>query len=89
MKRRGIVSFAQRKRGQVWVETVIYTLIGIAIIGIVLAVAKPKIEAKKDQVFIEQAIASLGVLDEKLYEVQTATGNRRVVDLKIGKGSLL
>ena len=58
----------KNKLGQIWVETVIYTLIGIAIIGIVLAIAQPKIEAKKDEVIIEQAIESLGNIDEKIGE---------------------
>ena len=31
-------------RGQVWVETVVYTLIAFIMIGLVLGVAKPKIE---------------------------------------------
>ncbi|MCR4284776.1 MAG: hypothetical protein NUV97_01875 [archaeon] len=75
--------------GQIWVETVIYTLIGLAIIGLVLVVAKPKIEAKKDSIIIEQAIESLGNIDDKIYEVQKATGNRRSIDLKIGKGKVL
>lgn len=77
------------RRGQVWVETVIYTLIGIAIIGLVLAVAKPKIDAKKDEVVIEQAIEALGNINAKIYEVQRAAGNRRTVDLTIGRGTLV
>jgi hypothetical protein len=77
------------RRGQIWVETVIYTLIGLAIIGIVLAVAKPKIDAKKDEIWIEQAFESLGKIDEKIFDVQAAAGNKRIVDLKIGKGALL
>jgi len=77
------------KRGQVWVETVIYTLIGLAIIGLVLAVALPKINAKKDEIVIEQAIAALGNIDDKVYEVQRASGNKRVVNLEIGKGFVI
>ena len=77
-------------RGQIWVETVIYTLIGLAIIGLVLAVAKPKIDEKKDEIAIEQAIESLGVINSEIYNVVNAgTGNRRSVDLKIGKGMLV
>jgi len=77
------------KRGQIWVETVIYTLIGLAIIGLVLAVALPKINEKKDEVAIEQAIEALGHIDDKVYEVQRASGNKRVVDLDIGKGKVI
>ncbi len=77
------------KRGQVWVETVIYTLIGLAIIGLVLAGAKPKIDAKKDEVTIEQAVEAFGNINDKIYEVQRAVGNRRTIDLKIGKGTMI
>ena len=83
------LSIMDRKRGQVWVETVIYTLIGLVIIGLVLAVAKPKIEAKQDEVLISQAIESLSDINDKIYEVQKAPGNRRVIDLKIGKGKVV
>lgn len=76
-------------RGQVWVETVIYTLIGLTIIGLVMAVALPKINEKKDEIMIEQSIEALGNIDDKIYEVQRAVGNRRVVDLDISKGALI
>jgi len=76
------------KRGQVWVETVIYTLIGIAIIGIVLAVAKPKIDQKKDEIAIDQAIESLSKINEKIYAVRSAVGNRRSIELKISSGEI-
>ena len=78
-----------KKKGQVWVETVIYTLIGLTIIGLVLAVALPKINAKKDEVMIDQAIQAMDQIDDKIYEVQRALGNRRTVDLDIGKGRLI
>ncbi|MCK5449262.1 hypothetical protein KAI32_00175 [Candidatus Pacearchaeota archaeon] len=77
------------KRGQIWVETVIYTLIGLAIIGLVLAAAKPKIDAMQDEIIIEQSIEALGNINDKIYEVQRATGNRRGVELTIGKGKFI
>ena len=77
------------KRGQIWVETVIYTLIGLAIIGLVLAGALPKINAKKDEVVIGRSIEALGHIDEKVYEVSKAAGNRRVVNLDIKRGYLI
>lgn len=74
------------KRGQVWVETVIYTLIGLAVIGILLAVSKPKIEQMKDRIIIEQSIKSLNEISSRVYDVQIAPGNKRVLDLKVSKG---
>jgi type II secretory pathway pseudopilin PulG len=75
------------KRGQVWVETVIYTLIGMAVIGLVLAGALPKINQKRDEMAIENSIQAMTVIDEKIYEVAQAVQNRRVVNLEIKKGS--
>ncbi len=77
-----------RKKGQIWVETVIYTLIGLAIIGLVLAVVKPSIDRKKSEIVIEQSIESLMNIDAKINDVLFAEGNQRVVDLKIGEGDL-
>jgi hypothetical protein len=74
------------KRGQVWIETVIYTLIGLAVIGILLAVSKPKIEQMKDRIVIEQTIKSLNEVSTRIYDVQIATGNKRILDLKISRG---
>jgi len=72
------------------VETVIYTVIGLTIIGLVLAAVIPKINNKKDEVVIEQSIEALGKIDEKVYEViDQGVGNRRVVDLEINKGVLI
>jgi len=73
-------------RGQVWVETVIYTLIGLAVIGILLAVSKPKIEQMKDKIIIEQTIKSLNEISTRIYDVQIAPGNKRILNLKISKG---
>ena len=78
-----------QKKGQVWVETVLYTLIGLAIIGIVLAVAKPKIDEMKDEIVINQIIESMSSIDEKVGEVDSVEGNRRSIDLKVGDGEFV
>ena len=91
LKREGATQYVQKRgvRGQIWVETVIYTLIGLAVIGLVMAAALPKINARKDEIMIEQSIEALGNIDNKIYEVQVASGNRRVVDLDVRKGTLI
>ncbi|MFZ5955794.1 MAG: hypothetical protein ACOYT4_05195 [Nanoarchaeota archaeon] len=78
----------EHKQAQVWVETVIYTLIGLSIIGLLLAVSRPKINSIKDQIAIEQTIEILNKIDSKIYEVQKAPGNKRILELKISKGTL-
>ncbi len=77
------------KKGQVWVETVIYTLIGLAVIGILLAIAKPKIDSIKDKMTISRSIDSMNLISDKIYEVQRAPGNRRVVEMKISNGRFI
>jgi len=79
----------EERRGQIWVETVVYTLIGITIIGLVLAAIKPKIDEKKDEIAIGQAIEALNDIDSKIYAVQVATGNKRAIELKVGKGEMI
>ena len=76
------------KSGQIWVETVIYTLIGLSLIGLVLAVVTPKINEFKDRSVIENSIASLNALDSKMNEVLAAPGNVRIIEYNMRRGSL-
>ena len=77
------------KKAQLWIETVIYTLIGLAIIGILLTFSKPKIDEIQDKLLIEQTIDSLNKIDSKIYEVQSVPGNKRIMDVKLSKGKLV
>ena len=77
------------KRGQIWVETVLYTLIGLAIIGILLAIAKPKIDSMKDGFFIDNSIRSLGKIDAKIFDVRVAPTNIRNLPVEVSKGKLI
>lgn len=75
--------------GQVWVETVIYTLIALTIIGLFLAFARPKIEEIQDKAIIEQSITMLEDVNSIILStVQGGAGNQRVIELSIKKGSL-
>ncbi|NCO11774.1 hypothetical protein CO038_04840 [Candidatus Pacearchaeota archaeon CG_4_9_14_0_2_um_filter_39_13] len=77
------------KKGQVWVETVVYTLIGLALIGLVLTIMTPKINEFKDKSIIDQTIDTLRVLDSKVSEViQEGAGNVRNVELGIKRGDI-
>ena len=74
------------KRGQIWVETVIYVLIGLVILGIVLASSMPKIKEGKDRLVIEQIISALSDVDGKIYETGVAPWNKRIVQLTVSSG---
>ena len=79
----------RKKRGQIWVETVIYTLIAFVLIGLVLAFAKPKIEELRDKSILEQSIEMMEDLDLTITEViQAGTGNKRVIEVGLRKGDL-
>lgn len=81
--------FQKNRRGQIWVETVIYTLIAFALIGMVLAFAKPKIEELRDKSVLEQSIEMMEDLDLIITEViQAGAGNKRVIKIAIRKGDL-
>lgn len=74
-------------RGQIWVETVIYTLIAFVMIGLVLAYAKPQIEKLQDRAIIEQSIAMVKNIDSTILTIG-APGNQRLMELGIKKGTL-
>lgn len=74
------------KRGQVWVETVIYTLIGLTIIGILISVSLPKINQISDKAVISQTINSLNDIDSQIGKILIAAGNKREINLMIKKG---
>ena len=75
------------RRGQVWIETVLYTLIGIALIGVVLAFVTPKINQQKDNLLIQQTIQSLDSIDQKISAVLQAPGNSRQIQFSMKRGS--
>lgn len=76
--------------GQVWVETVIYTLVAFIMIGLILAVIKPKIEEYQDKAIIEQSLNMVNEIDSIINEknfIQTS-GNQREIELKLNEGTL-
>ena len=78
----------KQKKSQVWVETAIYTVIGISIIAILLTIVTPQIEKIKDKGTVEQTMNALEVLNDKINEVSQTSGNIRIVEFKIVKGTL-
>ncbi len=75
-------------RAQVWVETVIYTMVGLALIGFVLSLVIPRINEYKDKSIIESTISALDTIDGKIGQVLSAPGNVRVVDFVLKRGYL-
>lgn len=77
------------KSGQLWVETVIYTLIAFVLIGAVLAIAQPKIKEIQDKALIEQSLGIMKDLNNVFLSLaQGGAGNKRIVELGISNGNL-
>ena len=78
-----------KKRGQVWIETVTYTLIAFVLIGLVIGFARPKVEEIQDQSIIEQSIKIMRGLDSQIQEIsEKGDGNKRKLEMTIRKGDL-
>ncbi len=79
----------KNKKSQVWVETVIYTLIGLVLIGTVLAFATPAIQKQKDKAIIEKTSNAMNELDNViLIAKREGIGNVRQLNFQIGKGEM-
>ena len=76
--------------GQIWVETVVYTLIALTMIGAVLAFVMPRIEEIQDKAVIEQSINAVKDINNVVLSVvQGGAGNKRLIETNIKKGSLI
>jgi hypothetical protein len=77
------------RKGQVWIETVLYTVIGLAIMGVILSIVKPSLDEKRDQLVLNQAVEILEGIDSQVQEVvHTGAGNARTVEVTLKKGKL-
>ena len=75
------------KKGQIWVETMVYTLIAFALIGLVIAFVKPKIEQTQDKGILDQSDHVLGSIDSVIRNLG-GPGNQRVLEIGIDKGAI-
>lgn len=77
------------KRGQIWIETVIYVLIGLSVIAIIIGIMTPKLKQMTDRSIIEQSLSYMVDLHEKILATQTSPGNVRIVEIVLKKGELV
>ena len=80
--------FLKNRKGQIWIETVIYTLIIMVLIGVVLSYANPKIESFRDKISIERTMNFLMALDNTMNDIQNVPGNKRVIDFTLSDGEM-
>jgi len=76
------------RNAQIWVETVVYILIGLSIIALVVAAITPRIKQFDDKASVEEAISILNILSKDIKDTLVGTGNKRLVNIKIRKGEL-
>src|SRR3989344_9698385 len=77
------------RQGQVWIETMIYILIGISLLGTVLVFVRPQIQEYQDNIVLEQTLEAMNQLDEKVQAVYYGgQGNTRTVDFQIKRGRI-
>lgn len=78
------------KKAQIWVETVIYTLIGLALIGTMLAFITPQIQKQRDKATIDKTIEAMQQIDNNIIDVQrTGVSNVRQVNFIMNNGNLV
>lgn len=75
------------KLAQVWIETVIYTLIALVMIGLVLSYARPKIQELQDNAIIQQSTDMMKQIDSTILNMGGA-GNQRILEIGIKAGTL-
>jgi type II secretory pathway pseudopilin PulG len=73
----------------VWVSTVLYILIGLAIVGMLLVVIRPKIAEMKDSLTIDQTIQSINKFDELMLRTRQSAGTRLSYELQLSRGNFL
>ena len=77
----------ENKKAIVWISTVLYILIGLAIMGMLLAVIRPKIAEMKDSFTIDQTIQSLNKFDEIMLRTRQSLGMRLNYELSLSRGN--
>jgi hypothetical protein len=81
------IKILKKKKAQVWVESVVYVGIMLALIGLVLAVVKPEIEKRTNEAIIDQAEMTLKEMDFLTQELEfRGEGNSRFFDLNVRRG---
>jgi hypothetical protein len=76
-------------KGQIWIENVVYIMIGLTLITVVLSLALPQINKIKDKAIIEQSITALEDIDKVIGDVKQVSGNLRIVEFKNAKGNFI
>jgi hypothetical protein len=79
----------EKKKGAIWVSTVLYILITIAVLGMAFAALKPEIDRMRDKAIIEQSLEMMNNIDETFNQVNETQGTKRQIQIQLKKGNLI
>lgn len=77
------------KKGVVWVSTVLYILISLAVLSLVLVSVQPIIDKNKDKAVIEQTVNMMKEIDSTVDRVSVSQDTNLGFRLKISRGHLM
>lgn len=86
---RKIKATPKSKKADIWVQVIIYTLVGLTAIGILLMAMQPRIKEARDRITIKQTIEALHNFDSAIRSTLVAPGNKRQVEFKLSEGDLV
>jgi len=79
----------KKKKAQVWIEAMTYTLIALAVIGAILAFVQPKVKQMQDKATIENSMNIMNQINSVIKDLgQSVPGNKRKLRIRIKKGNL-
>jgi hypothetical protein len=77
------------KKAVVWVSTVLYILISLAILSVVLVSVQPIINKNRDKAVLYQSETMLNEIDSTIIKVSDNEGTILNLDVKISQGNLI
>jgi len=83
-----MLKMLEADKAQIWVETVLYIGIGLAILALLLTVVGPLVAKQKDSIIIEQSMRMLDSLDSRILEVRKVAGTVLYDEIYLSRGEL-
>ena len=79
----------RNKKGVIWVSTVLYILISLAILSIVLVSVQPIINKNRDKAVLYQSESMLREIDSTIMKASDREGTILTSNVKISRGNLI
>jgi hypothetical protein len=79
----------KKEKGVIWVSTILYILISLAVLSLVLVSVQPIIDKNRDKAICLQSEQLLKAIDAKILETSGVQGNKLSLELTISRGNLI